>query len=227
MKSCYRILDIKLILPTEVSKRRAKLQGKYKDWKQIKNFIEKRLEKRLKKDQEKLKILTEGDLQSCVYHHLRGYIKDASNWYILNNLSMGKKGKNKKIPDIVILYWRSKEEPEPVFLIELKETIGPLSDKSMCGYKRDIKKLNSLSKKKRKKRKVRGAYLIISVLPDYEKKKLKISSTREITEAIQNIKSSSNIYEMVINTQYVKKKKNIYIDPGFRDKQIPLRKYRG
>ena len=140
---------------------------------------------------------------------------------------MGKKEEQKKIPDIVILYWRSKEEPEPVFLIELKETIGPLTPKSMSGYKRDIKKLNSLSKKKRKKRKVRGAYLIISVLPDYEKKKLKISSTPEIKEAIQNIKSSSNIHKMVINTQYVRKKNNIYIDPEFRDKQIPLRKYRG
>ena len=210
-----------------MSKRKQKLQGKYNDWRQIENFIKKVLEKRLKKDQEKLKILTEGDLQSCVYHHLRGCIKDASNWYILNNLSMGKKGKSKKIPDIVILYWRSKAKPEPVFLIELKETIGPLTPKSMCGYKRDIKKLNSLSKKKRKKRKVRGAYLIISVLPDYEKKKLKISSTPEIKEAIQNIKSSSNIHYMVINTQYVRKKKNIYIDPEFRDKQIPLRKYRG
>ena len=210
-----------------MAKRKQKMQGGYKDWLQIKDFIEKRLEKRLKKDQEKLKILTEGDLQSCVYHHLRGYIKDASNWYILNNLSMGKKGKSKKIPDIVILYWRSKAKPEPVFLIELKETIGPLTPKSMCGYKRDIKKLNSLSKKKRKKGKVRGAYLIISALPNYEKARPKMSSTREIKEAIQNIKSSSNIHYMVINTQYVRKKKNIYIDPEFRDKQIPLRKYRG
>ena len=100
-----------------MSKRKQKLQGEYEDWKQIENFIKKVLEKRLKKDQEKLKILTEGDLQSCVYHHLRGCIKDASNWYILNNLSMGKKGKSKKIPDIVILYWRSKAKPEPVFLI--------------------------------------------------------------------------------------------------------------
>ncbi len=210
-----------------MSKRRAKLQGKYKDWKQIKNFIEKRLERRLKKDQEKLKILTEGDLQSCVYHHLRGYIKDASNWYILNNLTMGKKGKNKKIPDIAIFYWKTKKAQGPVFLMELKETIGPLTPKSMSGYKRDIKKLNSLSKKKRKKVKVNGAYLIIAVLPNYEKKKPKMSSTREITEAIQNIKSSSNIHEIIINTQYFKKKKNIYIDPEFRDKQIPLRKYRG
>ena len=210
-----------------MSKRKQKLQGKYEDWRQIKNFIEKPLERRLKKDQEKLKILTEGDLQSCVYHHLRRYIRDASNWYTLNNLTMGKKEEQKKIPDIVILYWRSKEEPEPVFLIELKETIGPLTPKSMSGYKRDIKKLNSLSKKKRKKGKVRGAYLIISALPNYEKARPKMSSTREIKEAIQNIKSSSNIHYMVINTQYVKKKKNIYIDPEFRDKQIPLRKYRG
>ena len=37
----------------------------------IGNFIENKLVKKLKNDQQKLKILSEGDLQSCVYYNLR------------------------------------------------------------------------------------------------------------------------------------------------------------
>ena len=49
---------------------------------EIKNYIEKTLIRKLKKDQRELKILSEGDLQSCVYYHLRKKLKK-----MLKNLS--------------------------------------------------------------------------------------------------------------------------------------------
>ena len=96
----------------------------------IKNFIEKKLQKKLEKDQKELKIFSEGDLQSCVYFHLRKFIcskKFEENWYLTNKLPMGKQRKDKIFPDIVIMRMKDKRMKEkgnvvkPVFLIELKE----------------------------------------------------------------------------------------------------------
>ena len=64
----------------------------------IKKFIgEGPLQKKLEKDQRNLKILSEGDLQSCVYFHLRKFIdkkkekkKFVEPWYLTNKLPMGK-----------------------------------------------------------------------------------------------------------------------------------------
>ena len=42
----------------------------------IKNFIEKTLKTKLEEDQVHLKIITEGDLQSLVYHHLRNFFDE-------------------------------------------------------------------------------------------------------------------------------------------------------
>ena len=84
----------------------------------------------------KLKILSEGDLQSCVYYHLRKKLKKMPNWHLLNKLYMGEKEEEKKVPDIAIAYLNyDGETVYPKFLIELKETIGPLSGNSKKGYK--------------------------------------------------------------------------------------------
>ena len=78
----------------------------------IKNFIEKKLQKKLEKDQKELKILSEGDLQSCVYFHLRKFIcskKFEENWHLTNKLPMGKQRKDKIFPDIVIMRMKERE----------------------------------------------------------------------------------------------------------------------
>ena len=118
----------------------------------IKNFIEKKLQKKLEKDQKELKILSEGDLQSCVYFHLRKFIcnkKFEENWYLTNKLPMGKQRKDKIFPDIVIMRMRGKRIKikgnvvKPVFLIELKEH----SKYNSSSVKSDLQKLAKASKR--------------------------------------------------------------------------------
>ena len=118
----------------------------------IKNFIEKKLQKKLEKDQKELKILSEGDLQSCVYFHLRKFIcskKFEENWYLTNKLPMGKQRKDKIFPDIVIMGMKDKRMKEkgnvvkPVFLIELKEH----SKYNSSSVKSDLRKLAKASKR--------------------------------------------------------------------------------
>ena len=95
----------------------------------IKKFIGEKLQKKLETDQKELKILSEGDLQSCVYFHLRKFIdkkkekkKFVEPWYLTNKLPMGKQRKDKIFPDIVIMRMKKKGSViKPVFLIELKE----------------------------------------------------------------------------------------------------------
>jgi len=112
----------------------------------IKKFIEERLQKKLEKDQKELKILSEGDLQSCVYHHLRVLFrkkKISEIWYLTNKLPMGKQRKDKIFPDIVIMRMKDKKLKEkgnvvkPVFLIELKEHSKYVSS----SVKSDLQKL--------------------------------------------------------------------------------------
>lgn len=113
----------------------------------IKNFIEKKLAGKLTKDQQELKILSEGDLQSCVYFHLRKFFdtKQIVNWHIINKLPMGKITENKKIPDIAIVYAREKgQRVYPSFLIELKEDFRNFKRRRID---RDLKKLTALTKK--------------------------------------------------------------------------------
>ena len=118
----------------------------------IKNFIEKKLQKKLEKDQKELKILSEGDLQSCVYFHLRKFIcskKFEENWHLTNKLPMGKQRKDKIFPDIVIMRMKDKRMKEkgnvvkPVFLIELKEH----SKYDSSSIKSDLRKLAKASKR--------------------------------------------------------------------------------
>ena len=112
----------------------------------IKKFVEERLQKKLEKDQKELKILSEGDLQSCVYHHLRVLFrkkKISEIWYLTNKLPMGKQRKDKIFPDIVIMRMKDKKLKEkgnvvkPVFLIELKEHSKYVSS----SVKSDLQKL--------------------------------------------------------------------------------------
>ena len=118
----------------------------------IKNFIEKKLQKKLEKDQKELKILSEGDLQSCVYFHLRKFIRSkkfVEKWYLTNKLPMGKQRKDKIFPDIVIMRMKDKRIKKkgnvvkPVFLIELKEHPKYVSS----SVKSDLRKLAKASKR--------------------------------------------------------------------------------
>ena len=105
----------------------------------IGNFIENKLVKKLKNDQQKLKILSEGDLQSCVYYNLRKYcIKDTSNWFILNKLFI----KSEKVyPDIAVGYLNDDGgQVYPKILIEIKETVK----KNYNGFLVKAKNYNSL-----------------------------------------------------------------------------------
>ena len=194
--------------------------------KEIKNFIEKSLVSKLKKDQKGLKILSEGDLQSCVYYHLRKKLKKMPNWHLLNKLYMGEKEEEKKVPDIAIAYLNyDGETVYPKFLIELKETIGPLSGNSKKGYKKDIQKLKELIKKHKKK--IAKTYFILAVLPIPGRKGTSKSpimhSTKDIEEAIQENKLNSKIHTIVINTQWFR---GNLIDPSFMKKVKLLRKFR-
>ncbi len=136
--------------------------GKYsREKSEIKDFIENDLEEKLKKDQKNLKILSEGDLQSCVYFHLREFFgKDKiTDWHILNKLPMGERSEREKIPYIAILYLRSKGKiVYPSFIIELKEDIRFRPRRII----RDLNKLSLLAKKYKKN--IEQTYFIYSIL---------------------------------------------------------------
>jgi hypothetical protein len=190
--------------------------------KEIKNFIEKSLTRRLKNDQKELKILSEHDLQACVYYHLRKQLKKMPNWHLQVEISHGKRNEEKKIPDITIAYLRSDGKTVyPKFLIELKETIAPLTNSSKKGYKKDIQKLKGLIKKHNK---IVKTYFIVAVLPIRKKRKTLQQSTKDIEEAIQENKLNSKIQTIIINTQYDKRNR---FDDIFMKKMRLLRKIRG
>ena len=132
----------------------------HKEKKQIQNYIEKNLQSKLQTDQQNCKIVAEGDLQSCTYHHLRIFVdgKKMSNWHVLNKLSMGKKTESKKYPDIAIVYLKNLgKKVYPIFLFELKETINF----RVTAIEKDISKLI-----KKNKMKLEMTYIIYSVLDD-------------------------------------------------------------
>ena len=139
-------------------------------------------------DQKKFKITSEGDLQSCVYYHIRKFIKQKKivNWYVLNKLSMGKIKDSKKFPDIAIVHMKEQGKVTPRFLIELKE------DKKFNPkrVKKDIKKLSDLVKKYTK---LKQTFFIYAVLD----KKL---TQKEIEDEINNLKpNDSEMIPIAIN----------------------------
>ena len=191
--------------------------------KEIKNFIEKSLTHRLKNDQKELKILSEHDLQACVYYHLRKQLQKMPNWHLQVEISHGKRNEEKKIPDITIAYLKSDGKTVyPKFLIELKETTAPLTNSSKKGYKKDIQKLKGLIKKHNKK--IVKTYFIVAVLPFRNKQKTSQQSTKDIEETIQENKLNSKIQTIIINTQYDKRNR---FDDRFMKKMRLLRKIRG
>ena len=62
-----------------------------------------------------LKIVSEADLQSVVYYHLRKFVCRDSSWKIYNKLYSSKRGKKGVYPDIVLSQFF------PKIAIELKE----------------------------------------------------------------------------------------------------------
>lgn len=177
----------------------------------IRDLIENKLEKKLKNDQKNLKILSEGDLQSCVYFHLRKFFdkNEMPNWYMTNKLTMGAKKENKKIPDIVIV--RTKEKGykvRPIFLIELKEDYEKISYNKIL---LDLKKFNSIIKKNVDF--VEGTYFIYSVLD-------KDNSPTDIENKIYELDPNNKQYlhVIVINTMWDKPKHP-------REKEIFIKKF--
>ncbi len=197
--------------------------GKYQTERdKIRKFIESKLGKRLREDQEDLKILSEGDLQSCVYHHLSDFFKKKkfSRWFILNKLPMGKKQDTKKIPDIVIVRMDGEQtgNVRPIFLIELKET-EKYKEKAV---EQDIRKLAGLIQKYKK---LKGCFFVYSVYDD------KLNS-EEILEKIKVVRDKylernqkrSKIFSIPINAVHeIKPPHSLDI---WRKKRQKLRKFR-
>jgi len=191
------------------------------EMKEIERFIETKLEKKLKKDQELFKILSEGDLQSCVYFHIRKFFdrKKLLEWHLTNKLPMGKKTGSKKFPDIAIVHLRERGRTvKPRFIIELKEDYGRYREKRV---KHDIKKLEKLVKKY--KGYLQQAYFIYAVV-DMNR------NADEIRDEIDALRS-----KFLIDSDYVKPiTVNIVSDPShtlhemknFERKMNSLRKFR-
>ena len=169
----------------------------------IKKFIEERLQKKLEKDQKELKILSEGDLQSCVYHHLRVLFrkkKISEIWYLTNKLPMGKQRKDKIFPDIVIMRMRDKRMKEkgnvvkPVFLIELKEH----SKYNSSSVKSDLRKLAQASKRWRH---LQQSYFILAAPDENMDSKTILQKMKIIRNGVlDRNKRRSKIIPIPVNT---------------------------
>ena len=117
------------------------------EYAKIVDFINKSLLIRLTNDQKNLKIVSEGDLQSCVYYHLRRFFKKEhlTKWHILNKLSMEGKKTTKQFPDIVIS-WMTEKKPKgsyPDILIELKETANFKERTASTEIKKLVRMMNA------------------------------------------------------------------------------------
>ncbi len=194
------------------------------------NAIEKFLEspnfrKKLNEDQKNFKILSEGDLQACVYYHIRRFLdkQKFSKWHLTNKLSVGKKSDRKKFPDISIVVQSKKGDSivRPRFFIELKEFYLSLKPKAM---KSDLKKLENLVKKNRKE--LQEAYFICAIVS-------KKYNSKEIEEMIKEWKEELTpyciekgyLFPIVINT--VLEPKHTMPDmENFEKKMKKLRKFR-
>ncbi len=187
----------------------------------IATFLEsRRFTKKLKEDQKTFKILSEGDLQSCVYYHIRTYLQKFPDWHLTNKLGMGKKEDSKKFPDLAIVHMKGKGKiVSPVFLIELKEDFKVFKTTRI---KHDIKKLDKLAKKYEND--VYQSYFIYSTV-------YKNNSSKEINKKIEDwIPSFSKKkgYIVPITINIVSDAKNTLSEmENFIPKMENLRKYRG
>ena len=114
----------------------------------VKNFIENELKTRIFEELslKEFRIVSEADLQSIVYLHLRTYLNKDPRWKIYNKLYLSKPGKNTGIfPDIVI----QRNQLRAKIAIELKE------NRSL-----DIKRARKDSRKLSKLGRMEHGYLI-------------------------------------------------------------------
>jgi len=188
----------------------------YQEYKKIQKFIENGLERKLKDDQKNYRIVSEGDLQSCVYHHLRIFIdKKTSNWHVLNKWPMGIITEPKKFPDIAIVYMEKEGVVVyPTFLIELKEDFENFQSKRV---KSDVEKLLMLATKKNSQ--LVQTYFIYALLDE----KL---TPKQIVDKIVNLTPNPDdewVFPIAINIigekQFFREMKN------FKAKVKRLRKY--
>jgi len=162
--------------------------------------------------------LSEGDLHSCVYHHLRRFLEDSriDDWHILNKLPIGEKSESKKFPDITIVQMqKGGKKVSPIFIIELKEDIRNFKPPRVAS---DLKKLGKLVRKH--KGNLEKTYFIYSLLD-------KNHTPEEINELILKTAPKSLdrwLFPIAINIfgekQYLKEFE------GFEKKLQKLRKYR-
>ena len=185
---------------------------------EIESFLDNNLERELKKDQKKCRILSEFDLQACVNYRLRRYFKKIKivDWYILNQHTIGKKK-----PDIVIARKKKAGKVLPMFIIELKEHYQSSSnrikkmDRNDKDIKKDILKLIEFIRKSKTsagRNRVKKTYVIYAISesvkddPKKLKKELKNIIQKSIRTKRKKTKMSSSgwIEPIVINAFYDK-----------------------
>jgi len=196
-----------------------------KEFNSIFGFIDKILPQRLLTDQKNLRIVSEGDLQSCVYYHLRKFFekkkffkkKNFTKWHILNKLSMGDRKSAKQYPDIVIV-WMNEKKPKKnsaVILIELKESIKFKEDTA----KDEIEKLQQMLESYN----ADSGFFLYACRDKGEGRKVK--QTNKIMEEM--IPNDWKRY-LTAKTINIKGKRTYDADMQYFDEKIEiLRKYRG
>jgi len=187
---------------------------------EIRDFLTKSLPTRLVKDQKELRIVSEGDLQSCVYYHIRRFLKKkrfTGGWYILNKLSMGKKTTRKVFPDIVVTSMAHKGKKNyAIFMIELKESTNFKEELA----RREIRKLERMLDDYDDPY---YAFLLYACLDSRRNRKVK--DTNKILEDMVSKRYKEWIIPKTIN---IKGKKTYSADLDYFDEKIKiLRKYRG
>jgi len=187
--------------------------------KEILDFVEFSLPNSLTREQKEFKILSEGDLQSCVYYHLRRFFKKKkySRWYIINKLPMGDRSAAKLFPDIAIT-WMSIKKPRksyPDILIELKESMNFKEETA----RKEIKKLQKMLKYYR----LYYGFFLYACLDKRGNRKVK--DTDKIMKEMIPKKWKGWLIPKTIN---IKGKKTYSADMDYFDEKIKiLRKYRG
>lgn len=117
----------------------------------VKEFIERKLISLLQEDvyDENFKIITEADLQSSVYYHLRNYLEEDKEWVIRNLHRVRDSHSTTKPvhPDLLISYVKGDKE-FPSFALELKEVKeGGLNSIWYKELKKDVSRLQTLRDK--------------------------------------------------------------------------------
>jgi len=190
-----------------------------KEYYEIFDFIDRSLSRKLTNDQKHLLIVSEGDLQSCTYYHMRRFFKKKkfTKWHILNKLPMGERKTAKKYPDLVIV-WMVEKKPKGNYadiLIELKESINFKPETA----RNEIKKLQKMVDYHQ----ASSGFFLYACRDKRENKKVK--HTDKIMEEMVSKDWKNNLIPKTIN---IKGKKTYAADMAYFDEKIEiLRKYRG